>query len=558
MSEKKATVSSHSLNIQIIATCLLSFFFLSGYYMPGFGQSFNFVFTDHIFYGKLAAAMAKTGAELNAYDLYSQFEKGQIKFAPYHFLELWMTALFSECFGISTVQCFQLLVLPVFFGLSYAGLYSVWENKVTTFRPWHFIFVAFALIFTGLDSRWLGEILNKKIGLPYHILGIGNGKILPLLPFFLLASALVIRKKLMSGLMVLLLLSFLSVSALTFAVAFGILFVYHCIISHQINKKDAYILFIISTLLVCFFGGFYWFAGNTQADSSDTFALETGGKFRLRFLKETLFQFGVFSLAYLNIAFLAIWLIFRKKLSVNFWKYPEAIYLLSLAVAFVSGIGLWAFLPSLFDAFQFFWIPRTLILPLLVILAFQIVFLMKEKWFQTGFALMGILIFFNGITEHKLFQKNAHPSINTFLFNRLQQELHSDSIQFFGLLYHQKTTSVADHPFALRYFGQEPTMVNSHYFSFPLSILDDTVLLNLKPLQRVLSQNRLLIEKTRSIKNGENLSDNQIVARVVMQMKMPFVFCEDRNAMITELKSQVLDSLENPDNHNIIYFLKAD
>ncbi len=217
---------------------------------------------------------------------------------------------------------------------------------------------------------------------------------------------------------------------------------------------------------------------------------------------------------------------------------------------------MWAFLLSQFDAFQFFWMPKALALILITAMVFQEIYMANRKWVWIGFGMIGLFIFKQGFSEHLNFQRNAHPAIQTEFFEGLKKRLESDSIVCYGLLYQQKTKSISDHPFALRYFGQEPIMVNSNYYGLPLSILSDSNLLQMKPLKRFLMQNPIILAYEESIKSGNRLTENQIIENVIFNKKMPFVFCENRKSMIPELRKWVSDSLENPSNQNIVYFFK--
>lgn len=556
----KKKLSEHSnkelfwLDLQAFFIYILTFFWISSYFMPDFGSNISFIFTDNLYYSKLATMMIEKGVEINSYDFFSAMDNQVAERNPYHYFELWLTAFFAEIFHLSTVQVFEQIIFPLFIGTSFWGLLSIFESLGGKVSLWTGPLIFVCLIFPGINTRLLSVWIEKRIGLQYHIIGLGSGKILPLLPVFFTAVSCLLRGYKASGLIFLALCSFFSVVLFPFWLTIGFILIWPLFQSLR-NWSTSETKVTISLFLLASFFGYYYFPNNLKIDSEHKLFL-INRELAIRFFKEIRFQFVVYSLLFINLTLAFVWIIFNHRFKANDFFKLKIYSFFGLAIAFLFGIAIWAFTPTFFDGFQFYWIIRTMIIPVFGVFALYFTLRQNKKYAITFFIVVSCLIFPTGWAQQNLFQNHAHPSINQNFISQLKKYLPEKKLVWYGLLYSKKTYDLSDHPFALRHFGQEPTVINSHYFGLPLSILDDSVLLNLKPLQRFLNENLLLKEKARSLKNGEKLSNNQIVARVVMQKEMPFVFCESRKDMIPELKPWVVDSLENPDNQNIIYFLK--
>jgi hypothetical protein len=558
-------VSKHHfwIEVQCLVVFGLTFFWLGSFFMPGFGSEIRTVFTDHFYYGKLAALMVEKGLEVNSYDFFSALADQKTSQNPYHFFEIWMTALLSECFQISTLQAFELMVLPIFLSLSFLALLSIFESIKVRIRAWHGILVFGVLIFPGLDSHWLSGLIGKSIGLQYHILGLGNGKILPLMPFFFLAIALIFLGFHQAALIFLASCVFYSVSLVCLWLAVGSFLIFS-IYRFRSQWLTQFGPGFFSALCLVFGFGLYYAVNQGDTQRTDDVILSFQWPQWIRFFKESVFQILIFSLLYFNAFFIFIWWIIKNRKS---WKGPisqTGFWVLALVFSFFSGIGLWAFSPGLFDGFQFFWMPRTLLLPVLLVwLVVQAMDHLGKPAFVT-FLILGLISFPTGWAQQSAFQERAHQKVNQDFLNALRIRLQEEKITLFGLLYHDKTMNASDHPFALRFFGLEPSLAKSNYLAFPLSIFEDSLLFKLKPLQPFLVQNPLIQYKMKNSSTQEilttaqeKLKNEELVAGFVIENKMPFVFCQDRMAMNLQLRPWVIDSLENPQNQNIIYFLKS-
>src|SRR6202008_2744448 len=85
--------------------------FQAYFYFDFFQDSFKTLHTDHYLYADFSNSLKLFGLESPFTDLiyYNNVEY----LVPYHYAELWLTALFSEIFKVSTIISYFLIVIPL-------------------------------------------------------------------------------------------------------------------------------------------------------------------------------------------------------------------------------------------------------------------------------------------------------------------------------------------------------------------------------------------------------------------------------------------------------------
>lgn len=115
------------------------FIFQSCFYFDFFHNSLKTLHTDHYLYADLANSLKLFGVESKFTDL--NYYNNASSLVPYHYAELWLTASYSEIFGISSIGSYFLIVIPLCASIFAVGLYSL-LSKIKL----HFLFKYFLII----------------------------------------------------------------------------------------------------------------------------------------------------------------------------------------------------------------------------------------------------------------------------------------------------------------------------------------------------------------------------------------------------------------------------
>ena len=116
--EEKRVLNIKILRDQILRSFLFSVPIFCLFYLFIFRSDSRVVlpFMDEIFYSKVASYLNFRGIESN--DLQCLWIDDFCAVQPYHYFEIWLTALISYFSGISTLVSYKLLAIPLLFGLA--------------------------------------------------------------------------------------------------------------------------------------------------------------------------------------------------------------------------------------------------------------------------------------------------------------------------------------------------------------------------------------------------------------------------------------------------------
>ena len=122
-----------------------------------FGKGLYMPFWDHVFYSRIATIL--TGKGFEAKKLAALFEDNYMQTVPYHYSELWITALFSKLSGIPDLLAYELLTIPLLETLVGLAVLAFVERftKITLIT---LLFSFAAVFYFGVALRWYGQIVK--------------------------------------------------------------------------------------------------------------------------------------------------------------------------------------------------------------------------------------------------------------------------------------------------------------------------------------------------------------------------------------------------------------
>jgi len=112
-------------------------------------NSITLPFMDEVFYGKLSSLMIYTGIETN--QIRSLWLEGTGQNTPYHYFEIWLTAIYSRFSGISPLLSYKLLAMPTLLGIGCGILFGL-----ARLRNLSFFQATSAVIFTLFTGLFFG------------------------------------------------------------------------------------------------------------------------------------------------------------------------------------------------------------------------------------------------------------------------------------------------------------------------------------------------------------------------------------------------------------------
>jgi len=155
------------------------------------------IYTDTYWYSTFCDSQKNWGIE-NYFRSFSYFfRKEEVGLVPYHYPELWLTALFSILFKIGTIQSMYLIVYPILICSFLIGIISVFE-KILTNRI-VLIIISILLLFTsGTTCSWYNSIHILQYShtiADISLMGLFGTKYTFVYPFLLLGFMLLFQNK---------------------------------------------------------------------------------------------------------------------------------------------------------------------------------------------------------------------------------------------------------------------------------------------------------------------------------------------------------------------------
>lgn len=211
---------------------------------------------------------AKTSQYLNlGFESTSQFDNIAFgsSFTPYHYFEIWLSALFSKVFDIPS-QIATSVIMPVVLAcIAYIGILSFCQRL--TLKN---ILTSFGLLFISSVTVFSSVLSKLGIAVPIEAGGIssvvGTFKLFPVLVFMLLAIHFLLKGNYLQSLLILLLIPVASFGTAPVIVAFVWLIILFFLYYYDRNTKHWHFLFFIAgyTLLLIAYYIVFW-------DSADSY-----------------------------------------------------------------------------------------------------------------------------------------------------------------------------------------------------------------------------------------------------------------------------------------------
>jgi len=561
----RKTKNSIGVETQIIKSNWLEFLYLvvsglacvwtSSFAIPDYKDEYRLLFTDHMHYSKMAQVMQAFGLELNSYDLLGVFsDQNKLNLSPYHFFEIWFTALVSETFHLYTAMTFELIVLPVFTGFCFLSL-MVLLSSWTRIKPWHGFLVLFSISFSGLDHLLVQSWIGRTVELHYHLLGLGNGKLLPLFPFFIVFLVLYFQNYIRASFFFLACIPIFFISSAMLIVPLFLLLGYFSFYLPKDKQVDISGVSVSILTIYSIFFAFYFLFSNGQ--NGDLIRFNEFSVAASRLGKEVVFELLLFPLLYLScsVIFIGIYLTEYQKVTVLLRKKSHfLILIIGLTVAIFAGMLVWVLFPNIMDGFQFFWMLRSCMLPVLVLASSIVAIRCSSSWLKWSYFLLSGVIWFSGIQTSYSFQKNAHIFINPDFRKLLQTHLDAKKVSMFGIFTKQKTTNFSDNTLGIRSTGNEISLLNSNYIGINLSVLNDPFLFKNVNLKRSLVLHPLYVFWKKNLKKHPKPS-NQMLMEFISENKIGIIYTDYSDAIPIEIRRIAVDSLFDPSNKGSVFFM---
>ena len=168
------------------------YLFQAYFYFDFFNDSFKTLHTDHYLYADFSNSLKLFGIESKFTDLI--YYNNVDYLVPYHYAELWLTALFSETFRISSISSYFLIVIPLCVTIFAVGLYSLLSKLNQNFVLKYLLIIAGLFIsgvyFSIYDSF---EVTKYSYQADNGILSLFSQKLCVVYVFLLFASVLFVN-----------------------------------------------------------------------------------------------------------------------------------------------------------------------------------------------------------------------------------------------------------------------------------------------------------------------------------------------------------------------------
>jgi len=135
------------------------------YYIPGGTEIAQ---NDYIINVFRSYYLGATGEE-NYYHFFNTVDEAYHGPKPYHYLEMWTTAVLTSIFGGLAAETFALVMIPLYHLMAFIGILALWE-KYQAVKWYHLILSASFLFFAGLHFQFYEQwnILNFSLPIFTH------------------------------------------------------------------------------------------------------------------------------------------------------------------------------------------------------------------------------------------------------------------------------------------------------------------------------------------------------------------------------------------------------
>lgn len=220
------------------------------------GGTFHYVLPhdDFIYYSNVSESLLMGGRE--NFFMEGNFTASNYQYMnPYHYFEIWLNTMIVWFTGLNNMTCFMLVGFPVLYFFCWLGVLAFMEQITQEMRVQHYIFSILVLFTGGLFLPFFNKVpfLSQTFVFAPFPLETTVKKYATFYPFILAATLLFVNKRYNEGLLTIMSLGFVSITA--FPGIFGgvIIFLLICfiwsILPRTILIKAGFHLLLISLFI---------------------------------------------------------------------------------------------------------------------------------------------------------------------------------------------------------------------------------------------------------------------------------------------------------------------
>jgi len=254
-SQRERLISTLRIKGKTILLCLVVLFLISGYNLFFLWDKTHQILispeADKVFYARVSDYLNYNGIESTYLDYFNSHNP-----TPYHYFELWLTALIIRFPGLNTLLVQQIILNGIFFIALYFGGLSLlnYFKKVTTFDLVICLILPF---FFGIKIPFFPSFLYHHDDWYFLENPIIRQKLFGVSILFIASSLMFFRKRIDIALYIFLIGCFFNVSLIT-TVPFAVII--FCLINNPENKFK---ICSTSILILIFYYAFYFFNKTT-------------------------------------------------------------------------------------------------------------------------------------------------------------------------------------------------------------------------------------------------------------------------------------------------------
>lgn len=535
------------LNFKIIGfilTCAgLHTLFYGYFFLPGTGVGFNHIFADHIIYARLANILNTSGREINPLDLaMAEFDPNFISFQPYHFPLLWFCAFASRITGLTEPVAFEMVVMPFMFtGISLGLLAMLTELKIKFSLGAIYSFLL--VYFCGFDHRLLSWFTEKTIVWDYTLAGFGDGKLGPLMLLISWQGIFFIRQRWDYVLVLNVLICLFSITMLPSLALVSLIVL--CLGFIDLDWRRMLPSLIVGIVCMVIFLMVYLQSvqsNHSVSDGNPVFPV-------LAFLKELRYNLVVSSFTLMPLVFaIGIYLWQQRASFFSWYKYFLRNQTFHLLLCILVGVLLFFILLDLPDRFQFIFVPRALMIPILSVFVLKVLH-QKINSKLLSYSLLVILFtsFFSGLGKNIEVQFKSHPFFN----NEFSKECikligYEDKLLNVGLFSSKKTSSLFDNSFLINNFGMELVYYNPKVRFVNIGVLYDKSAWAFPEVIPFLDKMPLVKFYNKNIVPKDKKEIDEVVNKFIKKNRIKYILVEKNaitpNDLLLNSKNRLINS----------------
>ncbi len=539
-------IEYRELTIVIIINLLLLFGAYYFYYIYSNGA----IFGDNQFYATIATVIANTGVEGTNLDWTST----TLQTTPYHYAEIWQTALLIKLFKVNSIVAYCLLTTP-FWGsviaLGGASLYEVIYNKRFKTKPNLILPFLFGFLLLFIQSVDLPFVKNGFLS-NYYTTGSWFRNIKFSSVYIILLMGILgglIKEYKLTFYVMLLLVPFYTPTAVAVIGGLSMVLLY-LIIFKKIEWKQFLFYMGQIVLIVVLFFVFYFLQQNKTTPTSFYNELSLTAV-TIRTI-EVYISFVLFSVIPISIILYVIYRITKQKKATIFNEETKqkcfvflSFVLGSLSISFMVVI---IYFYVNHDAFQLFYNFHNALL----VISFYVVLLylinIKKWWiFLIAFGYFSLLLWQNPSISFNMKKVSyMEYNVDTVYFNRIKKIVEQDSQPRFAYI---RDYSVWSYPMELKPFLIVPDNRIAHFLPRYTPIVLSVNLLPEKLDQRYAKKTDFAVYNF--IKRENKTTDFQkSLIDFVNKYKIKYIIVENPAVLPAIFKNRISIKLKNKINKN--------